>query len=47
LRDDRATSTLIGASRAVQIEQNVAALANLAFSDEELSRIGAILEPAE
>jgi L-glyceraldehyde 3-phosphate reductase len=43
LRDDRMTSALIGASRVEQIEQNVAALANLKFSTEELARIDAIL----
>jgi L-glyceraldehyde 3-phosphate reductase len=47
LRDGRMTSALIGASRVEQIEQNVAALANLAFSTEELSKIDAILaQPA-
>ena len=45
LRDGRMTSALIGASRVEQIEQNVAALANLAFSVEELARIDAILAP--
>jgi L-glyceraldehyde 3-phosphate reductase len=44
LRDDRMTSALIGASRVEQIEQNVAALANLAFSPDELARIDGILE---
>ena len=39
LRDGRMTSALIGASRVEQIEQNVAALANLRFSEEELRRI--------
>ena len=43
LRDARMTSALIGASRVEQIEQNVAALANLAFSQDELRRIDAIL----
>jgi L-glyceraldehyde 3-phosphate reductase len=43
LRDARMTSALIGASRVEQIEQNVAALANLAFSLDELSRIDVIL----
>ena len=43
LRDGRITSALIGASRVEQIEQNVAALANLAFTAEELARIDAIL----
>ena len=47
LRDGRMTSALIGASRVEQIEQNVAALANLAFSGEELAGIDAILnQPA-
>lgn len=43
LRDPRMTSALIGASRVVQVEQNVAALANLAFSSDELARIDRIL----
>ena len=43
LRDSRMTSALIGASRVEQIEQNVAALANLSFTSEELARIDAIL----
>ncbi len=43
LRDGRMTSALIGASRVEQIEQNVAALAKLAFAREELARIDAIL----
>lgn len=43
LRDARMTSALIGASRVVQVEQNVAALANLAFSSDELARIDRIL----
>jgi len=42
LRDGRVTSALIGASRVGQLEQNVAALANLSFSAEELARIDAI-----
>ena len=46
LRDARMTSALIGASRVEQIEQNVAALDNLAFSTEELGRIDAILGKA-
>ena len=47
LRDGRMTSALIGASRVEQIEQNVAALANLAFAAEELARIDEILaQPA-
>jgi len=43
LRDSRMTSALIGASRVEQIEQNVAALANLKFSSGELHRIEQIL----
>jgi L-glyceraldehyde 3-phosphate reductase len=39
LRDPRVTSTLIGASSVEQLEQNVAALANLAFSSEELAEV--------
>jgi L-glyceraldehyde 3-phosphate reductase len=46
LRDSRITSALIGASRATQIEENVAALANLAFTAEELARIDEIAAPA-
>ena len=43
LRDPRITSALIGASRAEQVEQNVAALANPHLSSEELARIETIL----
>jgi L-glyceraldehyde 3-phosphate reductase len=43
LRDGRMASALIGASRVEQIEQNVAALSNLTFSDDELTRIDVIL----
>ncbi|GFN33219.1 L-glyceraldehyde 3-phosphate reductase [Paenibacillus xylaniclasticus] len=43
LRGGRVTSALIGASRVEQIEDNVAALNNLAFSEEELRRIEDIL----
>ncbi|MGC8633750.1 MAG: L-glyceraldehyde 3-phosphate reductase [Candidatus Limnocylindrales bacterium] len=39
LRDPRVTSTLIGASSPAQVRENVAALANLAFSSEELAEI--------
>jgi L-glyceraldehyde 3-phosphate reductase len=39
LRDARMTSALIGASKVSQIEENVAALAKLDFSAEELARI--------
>ena len=39
LRDPRITSALIGASSVGQLEQNLAALEQLEFSDEELSEI--------
>ncbi len=39
LRDARVTSVLIGASAPEQIDQNVACVSNLAFSDGELSEI--------
>jgi L-glyceraldehyde 3-phosphate reductase len=39
LRDARVSSALIGASSVAQLEQNVAALANLEFSDDELAEI--------
>ncbi|WP_297203620.1 L-glyceraldehyde 3-phosphate reductase [uncultured Pluralibacter sp.] len=39
LKDDRVTSVLIGASRPEQLEENVRALDNLQFSDEELVQI--------
>ncbi|MEU6305938.1 L-glyceraldehyde 3-phosphate reductase [Streptomyces chartreusis] len=39
LRDRRVTSLVIGASRTEQLEQNVAALENADFSDEELAEI--------
>ena len=47
LRDPRMTSALIGASRVEQVEQNVAALANLRFSSDELARIEAVLASRE
>lgn len=43
LRGGRVTSALIGASRVDQLEENVRALANPAFSDEELRSIDEIL----
>ena len=43
LRDGRITSAIIGASKVSQIEENVGALMNLEFSDEELLRIEEIL----
>jgi L-glyceraldehyde 3-phosphate reductase len=39
LRDPRVTSVLVGASSVRQLEQNVAALDRLDFTDEELARI--------
>lgn len=44
LREGRVTSALIGASRPAQIEENVAALANLEFSADELAAIDQILK---
>ncbi|MBS4204414.1 L-glyceraldehyde 3-phosphate reductase [Lederbergia citrea] len=44
LRGGRLTSALIGASRVSQIEDNVAALNNLEFSEEELAMIDDILK---
>ena len=43
LRDNRVTSALIGASKVVQIEENVAALKKLNFTKEELAAIDKIL----
>ena len=43
LRDPRVTSALIGASKVVQVDDNVAALQNLKFSVEELRKIDDIL----
>lgn len=43
LRHPGMTSALVGASRVSQVEDNVAALDNLAFSPEELARIEGIL----
>jgi len=39
LRDKRVTSALIGASKAEQVRENVAALKNLSFSAEEIAEI--------
>jgi L-glyceraldehyde 3-phosphate reductase len=44
LRGGKVTSVLIGASRVSQIEENVAVLNNLDFSEEELVRIEDILK---
>jgi L-glyceraldehyde 3-phosphate reductase len=43
LREGRVTSALIGASKVSQIEENVAALNHLEFTEEELNRIEDIL----
>ena len=39
LRDERVTSVLIGASSVAQLEENLAAVTNTSFSDEELAAI--------
>ncbi|MEO7587667.1 MAG: L-glyceraldehyde 3-phosphate reductase [Arachnia sp.] len=39
LRDERMTSTLIGASSVAQLEANLGALKNLDFTDDELGRL--------
>jgi L-glyceraldehyde 3-phosphate reductase len=44
LKDKRITSVLIGASKVSQIEDNVAALNNLEFSEDELEKIESILQ---
>lgn len=44
LRDGKITSVLIGASRPEQILENIKALDNIRFSDEELHRIEEILK---
>ncbi|MCB5188669.1 L-glyceraldehyde 3-phosphate reductase [Methylobacillus caricis] len=44
LRDERVTSTLIGASNSQQIHENVAALQNLAFSQDELAAIDTLAQ---
>jgi L-glyceraldehyde 3-phosphate reductase len=44
LRHPAVTSVLIGASKVEQIEENVAALDNLHFSEEELASIDEITE---
>ena len=43
LRDGKVTSVLIGASRPAQILENIKALENIHFSEEELKRINEIL----
>lgn len=46
LRDKRVTSVLIGASSAEQVRENVGALRNTAFSEDELAEIDAVLADA-
>ncbi len=46
LRHPGMTSALIGASRIPQLEENLAALNNLAFTNEELGAIDAVLAGA-
>jgi L-glyceraldehyde 3-phosphate reductase len=46
LRDPRVTSALVGASSVAQLEDNVAALANLDFTDDELGRLDALAPAA-
>ena len=43
LRDPAVTSALIGASRVEQVDQNVATVSKLGFSEEELARIEGVL----
>lgn len=44
LKDERVTSVLVGVSKVKQIEDNVAALDNLEFSEKELKKIRKIIE---
>lgn len=44
LKDKRITTVLVGASHVEQLEQNIAALDNLQFADEELKQIENILK---
>jgi L-glyceraldehyde 3-phosphate reductase len=46
LRDKRVTSVVAGASKVKQLEQNIATLNNLQFTDEELDHIDNILKSA-
>jgi L-glyceraldehyde 3-phosphate reductase len=43
LRDPRVTSALVGTSKVSQVDDNVAALKNLRFSAEELTKIDGVL----
>jgi L-glyceraldehyde 3-phosphate reductase len=42
LRDPRVTSTLVGASSVAQLEENLRALDNLEFGDDDLKAIDAV-----
>lgn len=44
LRKGKVTTALIGASKVSQIEENVAALKHLSFTDEELNKINSVLK---
>lgn len=44
LKDKRVTSVLVGASKVSQLEDNIAALKNLEFTEEELNQIEDILK---
>jgi L-glyceraldehyde 3-phosphate reductase len=46
LRDDRVTSTLVGASSVSQLEQNIATIEALGFSSDELGEIDQVLRSA-
>jgi L-glyceraldehyde 3-phosphate reductase len=46
LRDARVTSALVGTSRVTQVDDNVDALKNVKFTDEELGKIDQILKGA-
>lgn len=45
LKDHRISSVLVGVSRVSQLEDNLAALKNLAFTPEEIEKIESILKP--
>ena len=44
LRDEVVTSALIGASRAAQLDENIAALNGPAFTTEELEQVDAVAD---
>lgn len=44
LKDKRVTSVLVGASKVKQLEQNIATMDNLAFTNEDLTNIEGILK---